>query len=88
MGLLGPNGAGKTTTFYIATGLVKPNEGNVKLNEQDITKFQLHERAKLGLGYLTQQASIFRNLTVQENIKLVLEQSNLSFRQRNQFGQT
>jgi lipopolysaccharide export system ATP-binding protein len=82
VGLLGPNGAGKTTTFYIATGLIKPNEGNVKLNEKDITKLQLHERAKLGLGYLTQQASIFRNLTVSENIKLVLEQSNISPNQR------
>jgi lipopolysaccharide export system ATP-binding protein len=82
VGLLGPNGAGKTTTFYIATGLVKPNEGNVRLNEQDITGLQLYQRAKLGLGYLTQQASIFRNLTVQENIKLVLEQTKVPLRQR------
>lgn len=82
VGLLGPNGAGKTTTFYIATGLIKPNEGKVTFNEQDITSLQLHQRAKLGLGYLTQQASIFRNLTVQENITLVLEQTNVPPRQR------
>jgi len=80
VGLLGTNGAGKTTTFYIATGLVKPNEGNVYLDEQDITKLQLNERAKLGIGYLTQQASIFRNLSVKDNIRLVLEQTNLSSR--------
>lgn len=82
VGLLGPNGAGKTTTFYITTGLVKPNEGHVYLDEQDITKLQLNERAKLGIGYLTQQASIFRNLTVKENIQLVLEQTNVSGRFR------
>ncbi len=78
VGLLGPNGAGKTTTFYITTGLIKPDEGNVFLEEQDITELQLNQRAKLGIGYLTQQASIFRNLTVQDNIKLVLEQTNIS----------
>ena len=76
VGLLGPNGAGKTTTFYITTGLIKPNEGEVYLDEQEITELQLSERAKLGIGYLTQQASIFRNLTVAENIQLVLEQGN------------
>lgn len=77
VGLLGPNGAGKTTTFYIATGLVKPNEGRVWLNNQDITTLPLHQRARLGLGYLTQQASIFRNLSVKENIELVLEQTGV-----------
>lgn len=77
VGLLGPNGAGKTTTFYIATGLVKPDEGTVKLNERKITSLALHQRARLGMGYLTQQASIFRNLTVQENILLVLEQTGI-----------
>lgn len=82
VGLLGPNGAGKTTTFYITTGLVKPNEGNVYLDDQNITNLQLNERAKLGIGYLTQQASIFRNLTVKENIQLVLEQTNFSARFR------
>lgn len=82
VGLLGPNGAGKTTTFYITTGLIKPNEGEVYLDEEIITKLQLSQRAKLGIGYLTQQASIFRNLTVQENIQLVLEQTNTSVRFR------
>jgi lipopolysaccharide export system ATP-binding protein len=77
VGLLGPNGAGKTTTFYIATGLVKPNEGRVWLNNQDITTLPLHQRARLGLGNLTQQASIFRNLSVKENIELVLEQTGV-----------
>lgn len=77
VGLLGPNGAGKTTTFYIATGLVKPNEGTVTLNNRDITSLALHQRAKLGMGYLTQQASVFRNLSVQDNILLVLEQTGI-----------
>ncbi|QCS49381.1 LPS export ABC transporter ATP-binding protein [Picosynechococcus sp. PCC 11901] len=82
VGLLGPNGAGKTTTFYITTGLIKPNEGRVWLQRQNITPLSLDERAKLGIGYLTQQPSIFRNLTVKENIQLVLEQSPLSHRQQ------
>ncbi|MFM7384391.1 MAG: LPS export ABC transporter ATP-binding protein [Microcystaceae cyanobacterium] len=82
VGLLGPNGAGKTTTFYIATGLVKPNTGRVWLNQQEITRFPLNQRAKLGLGYLTQQPSIFRHLSVQENILLALEQTGVSPPQR------
>ncbi|MEB3249818.1 MAG: LPS export ABC transporter ATP-binding protein [Merismopediaceae bacterium] len=82
VGLLGPNGAGKTTTFYIATGLVKPNTGRVWLNQQEITRFPLNQRAKLGLGYLTQQSSIFRHLSVQENILLALEQTGVSPPQR------
>lgn len=77
VGLLGPNGAGKTTTFYIATGLVKPNEGTVTLNDKNITPLTLHKRARLGMGYLTQQASIFRNLSVEDNILLVLEQTGI-----------
>lgn len=77
VGLLGPNGAGKTTTFYIATGLEKPNQGTVWLDDLDITKLPMHKRAKLGIGYLAQEASIFRNLTVQENILLVLEQTQV-----------
>ncbi|NET11251.1 MAG: ATP-binding cassette domain-containing protein, partial [Symploca sp. SIO2B6] len=77
VGLLGPNGAGKTTTFYIATGLETPNSGKVWLNEQDITPLPLYERARLGLGYLAQEASIFRNLTVADNILLVLQQTNI-----------
>ena len=77
VGLLGPNGAGKTTTFYIATGLVKPSEGSVTLNDRNITTLALHQRARLGMGYLTQQASIFRNLSVRDNILLVLEQTGI-----------
>ncbi|MGK7895291.1 MAG: LPS export ABC transporter ATP-binding protein [Xenococcus sp. (in: cyanobacteria)] len=77
VGLLGPNGAGKTTTFYIATGLIKPNEGTVWFYDQDITSLPLHQRARMGIGYLTQQASIFRNLTVKKNIQLVLEQTKI-----------
>ncbi|MGH2415209.1 MAG: LPS export ABC transporter ATP-binding protein, partial [Microcystaceae cyanobacterium] len=82
VGLLGPNGAGKTTTFYIATGLIKPNEGKVWLDQQDITALPINKRALLGLGYLTQQPSIFRYLSVSENIQLVLEQTGVSARQR------
>lgn len=78
VGLLGPNGAGKTTTFYIATGLVKPDQGTVLLDDREITSLPLHQRAKLGLGYLTQQASIFRFLSIKDNIKLVLEQTKAS----------
>lgn len=77
VGLLGPNGAGKTTTFYIATGLEKPNLGTVWLNDQDITALPMHKRARLGIGYLAQEPSIFRHLSVQDNILLVLEQTNV-----------
>lgn len=82
VGLLGPNGAGKTTTFYIATGLEKPDRGTVWLDELDITAMPMHQRAKLGIGYLAQEASIFRNLTVQDNIFLVLEQTQVPARER------
>ena len=77
VGLLGPNGAGKTTTFYIATGLEKPNQGRVWLDNLDITKMPMHQRARLGIGYLAQEASIFRQLSVIDNIMLVLEQTNV-----------
>lgn len=77
VGLLGPNGAGKTTTFYIATGLEKPNQGQVWLNDTEITTLPFHMRARLGIGYLAQEASIFRHLTVRENILLVMEQSQV-----------
>jgi len=77
VGLLGPNGAGKTTTFYIATGLERPDYGSVWLNEKDITNLPMHQRAKLGIGYLAQEASIFRHLSVQENILLVLQQTQV-----------
>ena len=80
VGLLGPNGAGKTTTFYMATGLIKPSQGTVWLDGKDVTTLSLDKRALLGIGYLTQQASIFRNLTVKENIQLVLEQTGMSAR--------
>lgn len=73
VGLLGPNGAGKTTTFYMVTGLVRPNSGTVKLDETDVTRFPMFKRARLGIGYLAQEPSIFRKLTVEANIKLVLE---------------
>lgn len=77
MGLLGPNGAGKTTTFYIATGLEKPDQGKVWLNEQDITAMPMFERARLGVGYLAQEPSIFRHLSVRDNILLVLQQTQV-----------
>lgn len=81
VGLLGPNGAGKTTTFYIATGLEKPNQGKVWLNDRDITELPIHKRAQLGIGYLAQEASIFRQLSVAENILLVLEQTHVPRRE-------
>jgi lipopolysaccharide export system ATP-binding protein len=81
VGLLGPNGAGKTTTFYIATGLEKPNQGNVWLDDRNITALPIHKRARLGIGYLAQEASIFRHLSVAENILLVLEQTNVPRRE-------
>lgn len=81
VGLLGPNGAGKTTTFYIATGLERPNEGRVWLNDLDITALPMHKRARLGIGYLAQEASIFRSLTVRENILLVMEQTQIPRRE-------
>ncbi|TVP62493.1 MAG: LPS export ABC transporter ATP-binding protein [Nodularia sp. (in: Bacteria)] len=77
VGLLGPNGAGKTTTFYIATGLEKPNQGKVWLDSMEITGMPMHKRAQLGIGYLAQEASVFRQLSVQDNILLVLEQTNV-----------
>jgi lipopolysaccharide export system ATP-binding protein len=73
VGLLGPNGAGKTTTFYMVVGLIKPDEGEVFLNEENITRLPMYKRAKLGIGYLPQEASIFRKLSVEDNIKAVLE---------------
>ena len=73
VGLLGPNGAGKTTTFYMVVGLVKPNGGSVYINDQNISTWPMNERAKHGIGYLPQEASIFRKLSVEDNIKLVLE---------------
>ena len=78
VGLLGPNGAGKTTSFYIIVGLIKPNEGQIYLDEKNITHLPMYKRAKLGIGYLAQEASVFRGLTVEENLMAVLEMSTLS----------
>lgn len=78
VGLLGPNGAGKTTTFYMTTGLVTANAGRIFLNDQDITKYPMYKRAKLGIGYLPQEASVFRKMTVEDNIASVLELTDFS----------
>lgn len=78
VGLLGPNGAGKTTTFYMTVGLIKPDQGEVFLNNENITNLPMYKRAQLGIGYLPQEASIFRKLTVEENIMAVLEMTKLS----------
>lgn len=78
VGLLGPNGAGKTTSFYQVTGLIRPDSGNVFLEDKDITELPMYKRAKMGIGYLPQEASIFRKLTVEDNIKAVLEMTKLS----------
>lgn len=78
VGLLGPNGAGKTTSFYMTTGLVVPNGGRIFLNEQDITDYPVYKRAKAGIGYLAQEASVFRKMTVEDNIASVLEMTGKS----------
>jgi lipopolysaccharide export system ATP-binding protein len=78
VGLLGPNGAGKTTTFYMIVGLVKPNGGRVLFDDHEATKMPMYQRARAGVGYLPQEASVFRRLTVQQNIELVLEQNGSS----------
>ncbi len=75
VGLLGPNGAGKTTSFYMIVGLIKPNDGHIFLEKEDITELPMYQRAKRGIGYLAQEASVFRGLTVEENIMAVLEMS-------------
>ena len=77
VGLLGPNGAGKTTTFYMPTGLIAPYEGKIFLNDVDITKFPVYKRAQYGIGYLAQEASVFRKLTVENNIRAVLEMTGM-----------
>lgn len=78
VGLLGPNGAGKTTTFYMTTGLVTPNEGKIFLNDIEITKYPVYKRAQNGIGYLAQEASVFRKMTVEDNIRSVLEMTKFS----------
>ncbi|MDO4191020.1 MAG: LPS export ABC transporter ATP-binding protein, partial [Bacteroidales bacterium] len=78
VGLLGPNGAGKTTTFYMTTGLVTPNSGKIFLNENDITKLPVYKRARAGIGYLAQEASVFRKMSVEDNIRAVLEMTKFT----------
>ena len=78
VGLLGPNGAGKTTTFYMAVGMLKPDSGQIFLNEEDVTSFPIHIRARKGIGYLPQETSIFRKLTVWENLMAILEHQPIS----------
>jgi lipopolysaccharide export system ATP-binding protein len=82
VGLLGPNGAGKTTTFYMIVGLIKPNEGKIFLENEDITALPMYQRAKRGIGYLAQEASVFRKLTVEENIMAVLEMREFTKQER------
>jgi lipopolysaccharide export system ATP-binding protein len=82
VGLLGPNGAGKTTTFYMIVGLVRPDGGDVLLDSTNITRLPMYKRARLGIGYLPQEASVFRNLTVEDNILSVLEFTSLSKKER------
>ena len=84
VGLLGPNGAGKTTSFYMITGMISPSQGSVYLGQKNITNLPMFQRARLGIGYLSQEPSIFTKLTVEENIKLVLEMTNLSKKDRNE----
>ena len=82
VGLLGPNGAGKTTTFYMVVGLIKPDEGTVFLNDINITKLPMYKRAQMGIGYLPQEASVFRKLSVEDNIMAILEMTKLSKKER------
>ena len=84
VGLLGPNGAGKTTSFYIMVGLVKPNFGNVFLNDRNITSFPMYKRAQMGVGYLSQEASVFRKMSVEDNISSILELTSLSKNDQNE----
>ena len=83
VGLLGPNGAGKTTSFYMMVGLVKPNEGHVYLDDEDVTDQPMYRRAQMGIGYLAQEASVFRKLSVEDNILAVLEMTDLSKSEQN-----
>lgn len=82
VGLLGPNGAGKTTSFYMIVGLIKPNGGNIFLDQENITELPMYQRAKLGIGYLAQEASVFRKLTVEENLMAPLEMRDMSKKDR------
>ena len=82
VGLLGPNGAGKTTTFYMMVGLIRPDSGRIYLNDQDVSKLPMHQRARMGLGYLPQEPSVFRQLSAADNVLAVLEQLPLSSEER------
>ncbi|MBN1352944.1 LPS export ABC transporter ATP-binding protein [candidate division KSB1 bacterium] len=82
VGLLGPNGAGKTTTFYMITGMIRPKSGKIYLDDIDISSYPMYRRARLGIGYLAQEPSIFRNLTVEENIKAILETLSMTRSER------
>jgi lipopolysaccharide export system ATP-binding protein len=84
VGLLGPNGAGKTTSFYMIVGLVRPDEGSVYLDEVNITKLPMYKRAQMGIGYLPQEVSVFRKLSVEDNIMAILEMTNMSKEERNE----
>ena len=88
VGLLGPNGAGKTTSFYMIVGLIKPNEGNIYLEDENITPLPMFKRAKLGIGYLAQEPSVFRKLTVEENIMAVLEMTRHSKKEQKEKMET
>jgi lipopolysaccharide export system ATP-binding protein len=82
VGLLGPNGAGKTTTFYMIVGMIRPNDGKVFINDTEITAMPMYQRARMGIGYLSQEASVFRRLTVRENLLAVLEISDMTRKER------
>ncbi|MES2830175.1 MAG: LPS export ABC transporter ATP-binding protein [Bacteroidota bacterium] len=84
VGLLGPNGAGKTTSFYMIVGLIKPNEGTIFLDDEDITTDAMYKRAQKGIGYLAQEASVFRKLSVEDNIMAILEMTNMSKEERHE----
>ncbi|PYF69979.1 LPS export ABC transporter ATP-binding protein [Pedobacter nutrimenti] len=84
VGLLGPNGAGKTTSFYMIVGLIKPNEGNIYLDDQEITTDPMYKRAQKGIGYLAQEASVFRKLTVEDNIMAILEMTKMNKEERHE----
>jgi len=82
VGLLGPNGAGKTTAFYMTVGLIRPDEGKVVFNKRDVSRVPMHQRARMGMGYLAQEPSVFRNLTVEQNICCILENLSLTKQER------
>lgn len=84
VGLLGPNGAGKTTSFYMITGMIRPYRGTIFLDDQEITRYPMYKRAQMGIGYLAQEPSIFRKLSVEDNIKAILETINISSEEKNE----